>query len=247
MEFNLQLALSVPHYLHVYANDVVIERHLKFTHPSKGGRGTRNCITELSKKALKRLAFFASNCTQEFHTMITLTYPQNYTNDGKLVKEHLNHFLVSLRRKRRDIRYFWFLEFQYNGSPHFHIFLSTKFIEWDWVALAWYDIVGSENVNHLDAGTKIERVKKKKGARHYAVKYACKCWQKIVPGQYKNVGRFWGHSEGIEPKIIHSIQLLGYDDCRHFLRFWKNNKVINHDVIISTLWNVAKYLPVPKL
>ena len=64
MDFDLQLALSVPHWLHVYANDVVIERHLKFANAGKGKKGTRNCITELSYKALKRLAFFASNCTQ---------------------------------------------------------------------------------------------------------------------------------------------------------------------------------------
>ena len=174
--------------------------------------------------------------------MITLTYPENHTNDGKLVKSHLNRFLTALRRKRENLKYFWFLEFQWNGSPHFHIFLSTKFIEMDWVALQWFDIVGSEDIKHLEAGTRTERVRKEKGGRHYAVKYACKCWQKIVPQRYQDVGRFWGHSYGIEPKIIQSIQVLGYEDCRHFLRFWKNVHLINHDVILSVLWNVARHI-----
>ena len=245
--FDLSLALSEPKFLDVYANDVVVKRELNYIQPSKGKKGTRHKITELSHKALKRLAFFASNCVQKFHIMITLTYPENHTNDGELVKEHLNHFMMKLRRKRKNLKHFWFLEFQANGSPHFHLMLSTKFIEMDWIGLAWNDIVCPDNPDHLKAGTRVERIRKQKGGRNYAVKYATKCWQKTVPQVYKNVGRFWGHSQGIEPRITHSIQVHGYDDCQYELRHWKNACIINHDVIITVLWNVAKYLPVPKL
>lgn len=247
IEFDLGLALSCPKWLDVYANDVVIRRDLLFKNAGKGKKGTRNRISELSHKALKRLAFFASNCATRFRVMLTLTYPEGHTNDGKLVKAHLNHFLISLRRKQPNIKYFWYLEFQGNGSPHFHIFLTTRFIEKDWVALCWNDIVCPDNPSHLEAGTRTEGIRDEKGGRKYALKYAVKCWQKIVPLLYQNVGRFWGHSQGIEPKIVQSIQVLGYEDCRHFLRFWKNAHMINHNVIIGTLWNVAKYLPVPKL
>lgn len=247
MSFDLQKALSEPHWLDVYDNDVKVVRKLRYEQSSKGKEGTRQRITELSPKALRRLAFFASNCTQKFHIMITLTYPKGHTNDGKLVKEHLNHFLMKLRRKRKNLKHFWFLEFQANGSPHFHLMLSTKFIEKDWIALAWNDIICPDNIDHLKAGTRVERIRKQKGGRNYAVKYATKCWQKYVPKAYQNVGRFWGHSQGIEPRIIQSIQVLGYEDCRHFLRFWKNAHLVNHDVIISVLWNVAKYIKPYKL
>lgn len=242
MDFDLSLALTVPQWLDVYANDVVLRRYLKFPNKTKGGKGNKRAIKELSDRSLKRLGFFASNCTQEFYVMLTLTYPENHTNDGRIVKEHLNHFLVALRRKRRNLKYFWFLEFQSNGSPHFHIFLSTKFIELDWVALQWNDIIAPDDIDHLRAGTRTEGLRKKRGAQNYAVKYSAKTWQKIVPAQYQNVGRFWGHSQGIEPKVIESIQVLGYEDVWHYLRDWKNVNMVNHDIIISVLWNVAKYV-----
>ena len=71
MNFDLGLALTCPQWLDVYANDVVIRRFLRFPNKTKGGKGTRNCITELTKKALGRLAFFASNCTVNFKVFIT--------------------------------------------------------------------------------------------------------------------------------------------------------------------------------
>ena len=245
--FDLGLALSCPKWLDVYANDVVIRRELTFENAGKGKEGTRQTIKELSRKSLKRLGFFASNCTQQFYVMLTLTYPEGHTNAGKEVKRHLNNFLTELRRKRKNIKHFWFLEFHKNGSPHFHIFLSTKFIPYKWVAATWNRIVAPDNADHLKASTRTEWIRDRKGAQKYAVLYSSKPFQKIVPDEYQNVGRFWSHSYGIEPQIIQSIQVLGYEDCRHFLRFWKNAHLINHDVILSVLWNVAKYLPPPNL
>ena len=96
--------------------------------------------------------------------------------------------------------------------------------------------------DHLKAGTKTERVRKPKGARNYAVKYAQKCRQKEVPENYENVGRFWGHSRGIEPKLIRSIQVMGYEDAIYCLRTWKYVHKINHDRIVTVLYNAAEHI-----
>lgn len=47
-----------------------------------------------------------------------------------------------------------------------------------------------------------EKVRKVDGAARYALKYATKAYQKDVPNEYGNVGRFWGVSTGVEAKPI---------------------------------------------
>jgi len=47
-----------------------------------------------------------------------------------------------------------------------------------------------------------EKVRKSDGAMRYALKYATKQEQKLVPPQFGNVGRFWGVSRLVEAKPI---------------------------------------------
>jgi len=55
-----------------------------------------------------------------------------------------------------------------------------------------------------------EKFRKKDGAFRYALKYATKSVQKLVPAEYGNVGRFWGTSENVTPIPIGAI-LLGQE------------------------------------
>jgi hypothetical protein len=95
----------------------------------------------------------------------------------------------------------WFLEFQSRGAPHFHLlffgfgfqlFDLTKFRKW--LSGAWADIVAhpdpSEYQKHLSAGTGADWCR----AEHfgYALKYAAKLEQKLVPPEFSDIGRFWG-------------------------------------------------------
>lgn len=47
-----------------------------------------------------------------------------------------------------------------------------------------------------------ELIRKEDGAQRYCLKYASKEEQKLVPPGFSNVGRFWGHSEGVTPRPI---------------------------------------------
>jgi len=134
--------------------------------------------------------------------MVTLTYPYEYPSNGRETKEHLRRFLQELQRedKRRiDQRpsdqlhsAFWFLEFQARGAPHYHIFTNRP-VNKEWCSRRWYDIVNSEDLRHLRAGTRCETlVRGRAGTISYASKYAAKAEQKDVPAGYENVGRFWG-------------------------------------------------------
>jgi hypothetical protein len=133
--------------------------------------------------------------------MVTLTYPGFYPGNGAVCKEHLRRFLQELQREHSRCHQatqkghhssFWFLEFQQRGAPHFHIF-TTWAPDKDWVAKRWYEIVGSEDIRHLHAGTRTEFLRSgRAGTISYAAKYAAKLEQKAVPENFENVGRFWG-------------------------------------------------------
>jgi len=66
-------------------------------------------------------------------------------------------------------------------------------------------------MRHLAAGTRLERIRKEHGARNYAVKYAFKMKQKMVPAAYQNVGRFWGNSRDVKPVVKHNFPLRNDD------------------------------------
>ncbi|GAG62416.1 unnamed protein product, partial [marine sediment metagenome] len=94
----------------------------------------------------------------------------------------------------------------------------TRFIR-DRVAAAWYRIVDSSDPAHLQAGTRCEAVRDANGAARYAVKYASKMRQKRVPPDFRNVGRFWGHSDDVKPVPRETIQCTE-DDVRELLKGW---------------------------
>ena len=57
----------------------------------------------------------------------------------------------------------------------------------EWLSLVWYEIVGSNDLNHLQAGTSVEQVRSSRGVMSYASKYIAKIEETAPP-----VGRWWG-------------------------------------------------------
>lgn len=214
-----------------YRNDVLVIRDGHGLPPQSCQRAQ---ITTFSRASRQRLAFVASNTAVVFKTMITLTYPNAFPSDGILVKKNLKAFLRFSRQHLfprpagdRQPSYLWFLEFQKRGAPHIHLLLSAKMPRTvrsvrtlrDRVAAAWCRIVDSGDPAHLQAGTRTEAIRVKDGAARYAVKYAFKMRQKTVPSDYRNVGRFWGHSKDVTPVPLEVIKCLE-DDVRDLLKDW---------------------------
>lgn len=180
----------------------------------------RGEIDWLSSRSRKRLALTAGNCGVSFRSFVTVTYPRSFPCDGRIVKRHLHGLLAGLRRKCPGCSYLWFLEFQRRGAPHLHVFLSSKLpdplstmkraggrvrktcqthLPWhDWLARLWYRIVGSKDERHLKAGTAWEVVEKPDGCARYVAKESYKTFQKQVPPDFSNVGRFWGTSRDVK-------------------------------------------------
>lgn len=228
--------------IEIYSSDVVVKR--EGYAPAVKDR-TRAPIREFSRKSRQRLAFVASNTDIVFRSMITLTYPRQFPADGRLVKKHLNRFLQWFKRDTGKCSVLWFLEFQQRGAPHVHI-LSDRMVPRTEqnrkglrlrVSAAWYRIVGSGDLRHLAAGTRTERLRSLEGGRRYAVKYAMKMRQKLVPESYQNVGRFWGSTRDVPPKPLDVIRCTE-DDIRGILE--NHSNYYREDCPLSrVLYNVA--------
>lgn len=230
----------------IYRNDVVVKREGSGVPPTKAERG---CIAVFSKKSRERLAFIAANTSIEFTAMITLTYPADYPSDGELVKSHFHAMMVALRRRAKGaLSHLWFIEFQRRGAPHFHIL--TRGIATDeetrrWLSQRWYTIVGSNDTKHLRAGTRLERIRVQNGAARYAVKYCYKMKQKVVPRDYRNVGRFWGHSKDVKPEPIAEADCTADDVLAALeLHGWPylNGDVLWYTVLYGTSQILTDYL-----
>lgn len=226
----------------VYRRDVVVRRSGGRRNHDPPPRGT---VVQFSYKARQRLAFVAANTSVVFRTMITLTYPNEFPSDGRKVKTDRDNFQRWCRREFGKPFYLWFLEFQRRGAPHIHLLLDWPFPRLGIdvtavrfrVASTWYRLVGSGDEKHLHAGTRTERLRSPEGGARYAVKYACKMRQKVVPKGYQNVGRFWGCSRDVIPRPDAILQCTE-DDIRGILEGWDYEPKQDQDVY-KVLYGVA--------
>jgi hypothetical protein len=184
----------------------------------------RSQIVRFSKGAASRMGRYLRESDAKYGYMHTLTYPSEYPSDGRLVKYQLRRYLQELTRlshingHKDTCSFFWFIEFQKRGAPHFHIF-TTEFIDFKFCANLWFDIVASGDPKHLKAGVRVEKLQKgRKGLICYAKKYAIKQSQKEVPELYSNVGRFWG---------IHGLKTRKAADVVFYTDSLRNRDIFN--------------------
>lgn len=196
----------------VLRRDVIVKRSLPMSttlrqtldagKPDRKGGGTRRNITAWTPGAARRLVLAARNGDVTLGYMITLTYPSVFPQDGREVKRHwaaMRKWLV-----RRGVCGLWFLEFQDRGAPHYHVFVNVE-VPYLAVAAAWYRICDTGDKKHLVAGTRVEQLREVDAAARYAEKYAIKPEQKVVPEQFRDVGRFWGRFGGYRLHVLEQI------------------------------------------
>lgn len=252
----------------VYANgNAILSRVSADSGVGKGG-GRRGKVTELSSISRSRMLFVMSSTDVKFGSMITLTYPVEYPSDGKRAKSHLNDFLRSLQN-RYGGSYFWFIEFQVRGAPHFHVFHTRgKIFSADrkWMAIRWAECMGIYKqrmyTSLMDGKTKDmwvqcmrvnthidswQEIHSEDGARRYCAKYALKTRQKEVPDNYKDVGRFYGYSRDVKArcKPIDSFS-TDAETIRSILEL-EGHRVSEWDVLPKYLFGVSSFLGLTKV
>lgn len=225
----------------IYSNDVRV-RYVAAGQPPESPP-ERGEVAEFTYKSRQRLAFVASNTSVTFRWMTTLTYPREFSQDGRHIKKDLNTFMNHVRRKDGG-NYLWWLEFQRRGAPHYHMLTENEYMSRSELSECWYKIVNSGDARHWRAGTNLEAIRSEDGARRYAVKYAMKMKQKLVPKEYRNVGRFWGHSKAVKPTAIYTTDLNTVDALADIIGDeQKARDMYNRG--ISTIYNASPLRPSP--
>ena len=108
----------------VFKKDFHVSSYVKTPTKEKVKYAKRRTIQKLTFRSMKRLRFFLRNTAYKMEYEVGLTYPNNYSNDGELVKKHFH--LLRSRFNYHGYKYIWILEFQGRGAPHFHILIDKK-------------------------------------------------------------------------------------------------------------------------
>lgn len=186
--------------------------------------GRRGIISDFTPAARRRLLDLCQSIdTRDLPApplFITLTYPQEYPHEREIYKGHLDTWCKRLLRFAPEVSCIWRLEWQKRGAPHYHLLaFGRAFIDKDWVATSWYEVVGSSQRVHLLAGTEIRAVRSWHGVLHYAAKYMAKPVDQDAP---KYQGRYWGvHNRATLPVHLCTVPL---DEAA----FWAARRVVYH-------------------
>jgi hypothetical protein len=194
----------------------------------------RGEIQEFSKNSRKRLLKLFARVDWENHKgiFLTLTYGAGFPNPRR-AKQHIRAFIKRLetiaRKEGRKVAYFWRLEFQNRGAPHFHmICIDLPYIDKKWLQTLWGSII-----EYPSPFTRIEMLDSRKKAMRYLAKYLAKVSQtggvssgfNDVPYQaggslWESVGRFWGCEFRINipyARLV-SVTIIGEWKCYHDIK-----------------------------
>jgi hypothetical protein len=166
----------------------------------KGG-GERKKITEFSRSSRRRFQrLMATIQRDKIPVFVTLTYPDRFPADLETQYKHIERLRSRLRRKGYGA--IWRREFQVRKSgenigklaPHYHLMVwgadYAQLLEY--IPRAWYDCVGSGDIKHLAAGTRIEKIRTWRGVSSYVSKYMAKIEDLPSLQDAESIGRFWG-------------------------------------------------------
>jgi hypothetical protein len=201
-----------------------------------GKRGEVGEFTRASRQRLMRELAKINRQAAGLPGFLTLTYPQEWPRDGRVVKGHLKALREALRRRWPSSWGLWRLEYQpkrEDHAPHFHLLLwgiedNLKGCR-GWLAATWYRIVGSGDEKHLRAGTGWDQVRGWGGAAYLAKRYLGKVGEEGsgVPDDVTNCGRFWGKVQArLWPVSLVESEIPpgSFAKVRRVLRRWVENR-----------------------
>lgn len=184
----------------------------------------RGEVNGFSYKSRRRCRLVLRNIARHMAYTFGLTYPADFPVDGRRVKENLCALLEWFRR--RKLGYFWIIEFQERGAPHFHGFLTGLVSHGD-LSRAWNRIIAADRPEYLgdpaalQHGVYVAPIDNQGKLASYFTEYMKKLEQKRVPMQYQNVGRFWGFTRSLLSVQVQSVP-GDYRELSRLLRIERN-------------------------
>ena len=142
---------------------------------------------------------------------VTLTYPGEWPGDPVRWKRDLEVWLARLRRAHPMAWAVWRLEPQRRGAPHYHLLVfGISLLAKEWLSRTWFEVVGSEDERHLQAGTQVQRVESWRRVIGYAAKYLAKEVCELPEQWRRGVGRWWGvHQRKLVPREAMEVDVSG--------------------------------------
>lgn len=129
---------------------------------------------------------------------VTMTYPDIFPDSLARWKRDIDVFGKRLVRHSPGAGFIWRIEFKERKSgasvgmvaPHFHLLVYGVGYRdlLGWVPGSWWAVVGSEDADHLRAGTRVEHIYSWGGIMRYTGKYIAK--EDDYPPEWQ--GRAWG-------------------------------------------------------
>jgi len=178
-------------------SDIVFVRKARTGEPPKRDRTCRGTIQALSRKSWLLMVERTLRCPHKFKRMVTITYAQELPETSSICKKQFRKFLTWLQKTSALKNYFWCLEFQERGAPHYHIWHDGKGIADCLIVSSWREITGDFAI------TECRDEKLRKSPAHYVAKEMTKRYQKEAPDGWPP-GRFWGHSK-FEPMPLETV------------------------------------------
>lgn len=154
----------------------------------------RGAVLSFSPRSRSRMLQSVAQIDQRTCTpdalFVTFTYPDEYPASTRVCKSHLDAFRKRLLRRHPNSWFYWKLEYQVRGAPHFHLILFNSGTEVsEWFHETWWQIVGSGDHYHWFYGADVRRVHTWREVGGYCAKYTAKA---DVPHVCDSPGRFWG-------------------------------------------------------
>lgn len=245
--------------LSVYKQGTIrVLRNRSSVGPAGGGGGPRGRIYKMSRKSVDRLMFVLRETDMPLESMIVLTFGSVFPTSGKEAKASVNRWLSWLRYHKPTTRYLWVMEFQRRGAPHFHVLLNFGVIEDDrdlyagrWASAALSGIVSPNSDDYQELWMNIFRVhrfrkqwqnrKERDGIVRYMSSYLAKPYQKKIPKDYQDVGRWWSTSKGVAD--IEPVETYDIDESatRDYL-LAVDSPIVTWDFLPKYIWqrNVSR-------
>jgi hypothetical protein len=194
-------------------NNAGVEEIEKLRYREGGQRGSVKAFSEASRK---RLELIAASATNEFRSLLTLTYharceawEDDAGRNGRIVsrsKRDLNRFHSALRRGLGA--YMGIQEFQARGVVHYHILCEGEVPETR-VSLAWCRASDAlDDSAALKHAAKVDRIEDQGRARRYISRYVTKARQKLLPAGVEAGKRWWGRSRSVLLGVLADLVVL---------------------------------------